>query len=355
MPKGRAASIPRTTTCWRPRPASRASSPSPRATCRRSTGSGSRARGERRRLPHARIVERLDVRVPHAACCCCAAIPKPCSRDLPRRRATQIHYGRRNGVPWGISESAFNAVDPHGDYQYKAFGVPGLGLKRGLAEDLVIAPYATALARLVEPAAAAANFRRLAREGGAGRYGFREALDYTPRKTYDAARATPAGPRRSGVVVRTYFAHHQGMTLVGARQRAARRRDGASASTPILACRRPSCCCRSACRAWPRSAPPRPAEESRAARRRADSRRGASASPHTSTARPVPVERLVRHGRHQRRGRRQHVARPRGDARGGRTRPRIRAPVHLPPRRAQRARHWSATYQPNCREPDGTW
>ncbi len=95
----------------------------------------------------------------------------------------QIHYGRRQRVPWGISESAFNVVDPHGDYQYKAFGVPGLGLKRGLAEDLVIAPYATALAALVDPAAAAANFRRLAREGAAGRFGFDEALDYTPRKS----------------------------------------------------------------------------------------------------------------------------------------------------------------------------
>src|SRR5207249_4463447 len=94
----------------------------------------------------------------------------------------QVLYGRRHRVPWGISESAFHAVDPHGNYQYKAFGVPGLGLKRGLAEDLVIAPYATALAALVDPAAAAANYRRLAREGAAGRFGFLEALDYTPRK-----------------------------------------------------------------------------------------------------------------------------------------------------------------------------
>ena len=124
----------------------------------------------------------------------------------------QIHYGRRQRVPWGISESAFNTMDPHGDYQYKAFGVPGLGLKRGLAEDLVIAPYATALAALIDPAAAAANFRRLAREGAAGRYGFREALDYTPRKSpVPEGHAQPDHARVHDV--RAYFAHHQGMSL----------------------------------------------------------------------------------------------------------------------------------------------
>ena len=80
-------------------------------------------------------------------------------RELVR---AQVRYGRRHGVPWGISESAFNVQDPHGTYQYKAFGVPGAGLKRGLAEDLVVAPYATALAAVVDPTAAAANFRRLA-------------------------------------------------------------------------------------------------------------------------------------------------------------------------------------------------
>ena len=125
----------------------------------------------------------------------------------------QILYGQRQRVPWGISESAYHVMDPHGDYQYKAFGIPGMGLKRGLAEDLVIAPYATALAALVDPTAAAANYRRLAREGAGGRFGFVEALDYTPRKT-----ATPDGepvldPARVHVV-QAYFAHHQGMSLV---------------------------------------------------------------------------------------------------------------------------------------------
>ena len=125
----------------------------------------------------------------------------------------QILYGRRQGVPWGISESAFDVVDPHGDYQYKAFGVPGLGLKRGLAEDLVIAPYATALAAMVDPAAAAANFRRLAREGAAGRFGFDEALDYTPRRTFTADGEAAPDPARVHAV-RAFFAHHQGMSLV---------------------------------------------------------------------------------------------------------------------------------------------
>src|SRR6185503_5713711 len=90
---------------------------------------------------------------------------------------------RRQRKPWGISESAYLVQDTHGTYQYRAFGVPGLGLKRGLAEDLVIAPYASALAAMVDPAAAAANLRRLTRDGAMDRFGFDEALDYTPRKT----------------------------------------------------------------------------------------------------------------------------------------------------------------------------
>src|SRR6185295_16100242 len=95
----------------------------------------------------------------------------------------QIAHGRTQGVPWGISESAFNVMDRHQTYQYKAFGVPELGLKRGLSEDLVIAPYATALAAMVDPAEAASNLRRLAREGAEGAFGFYEALDYTDRKS----------------------------------------------------------------------------------------------------------------------------------------------------------------------------
>ncbi len=82
--------------------------------------------------------------------------------------ARQIEYGRKRGVPWGMSESGYNMIDVHLNYQYRAFGVPGLGLKRGLAEDLVVAPYASALALMVAPEEACLNLQRLAAEG-AGR------------------------------------------------------------------------------------------------------------------------------------------------------------------------------------------
>ncbi len=125
----------------------------------------------------------------------------------------QIRYGRERHVPWGISESAYDLVDRLGNYQYKEFGVPGLGLKRGLADELVVAPYATALAALLAPADAAANLRRLAEAGAEGPYGYYDAIDYTPRKPDDSG---DSAPRRSspGVVVKTHLAHHQGMTLV---------------------------------------------------------------------------------------------------------------------------------------------
>ncbi|HEX6202945.1 MAG TPA: glucoamylase family protein, partial [Thermoanaerobaculia bacterium] len=123
----------------------------------------------------------------------------------------QRRYGAERGVPWGVSESACNVVDRHGTYQYKAFGIPGLGLKRGLGDELVVAPYATALAVTVEPTHAVRNLRRLAAEGLAGEHGFYEAIDYTRRAASDED-GPPAGGR--GTVVRTYMAHHQGMTLV---------------------------------------------------------------------------------------------------------------------------------------------
>ncbi len=117
----------------------------------------------------------------------------------------QIEYGAERGVPWGISESAFNARDTDLNYQYSSFGVPGLGLKRGLSEDLVIAPYATALAAMIDPPAAALNLARLEKIGGKGTYGFYEALDYTPSRV-------PEG--EDVAIVRAYMAHHQGMSLV---------------------------------------------------------------------------------------------------------------------------------------------
>src|SRR5206468_3180487 len=94
----------------------------------------------------------------------------------------QIEYGKTRGVPWGISESAYNTIDAYLNYQYRAFGVPGLGLKRGLAEDLVIAPYACAMALMVAPVEACLNLQRLSLEGREGSYGYYEAIDYTPSR-----------------------------------------------------------------------------------------------------------------------------------------------------------------------------
>ena len=119
--------------------------------------------------------------------------------------ASQIAYGKQRGVAWGMSECGYNAVDAALNYQYRAFGVPGLGLKRGLADDLVIAPYASALALMVAPAAACANLQRLADEGLGGKYGMYEAVDYTPLRL-------PRG--QSSAVVRSFMVHHQGMSLL---------------------------------------------------------------------------------------------------------------------------------------------
>jgi cyclic beta-1,2-glucan synthetase len=116
----------------------------------------------------------------------------------------QRSYAAGLALPWGISESAYNARDIEMTYQYSNFGVPGLGLKRGLSEDRVIAPYATALAAMVDPQAAVRNFAALARLGAQSRYGFYEALDFT------AARLPEGG---TCAIVRSYMAHHQGMTI----------------------------------------------------------------------------------------------------------------------------------------------
>ncbi len=117
----------------------------------------------------------------------------------------QREYGGQRKVAWGISESAYNTLDLGLTYQYHAFGVPGLGLKPGLADELVVAPYASALASLVHPDDASKNLRALAREGLDGPYGFYDSIDYTPAHV---------PPGRRGVVVKAYMAHHQGMSLV---------------------------------------------------------------------------------------------------------------------------------------------
>ncbi|HWC04555.1 MAG TPA: glucoamylase family protein [Methylomirabilota bacterium] len=117
----------------------------------------------------------------------------------------QVSYGAEQHVPWGISESGYNVRDLDLTFQYSNFGVPGLGLERGLGDDLVIAPYATVLAALVDPTAAARNLRALIAVGARGPYGFYEALDYTRSRL----------PEESSVaIVRAYMAHHQGMSLV---------------------------------------------------------------------------------------------------------------------------------------------
>ncbi|OIQ88179.1 N,N'-diacetylchitobiose phosphorylase [mine drainage metagenome] len=117
----------------------------------------------------------------------------------------QIEYGRQRAIPWGISESGYNATDASQVYQYRAFGVPGLGFKRGLGEDLVIAPYASALALTVMPQEACRNLQDLADDGFLGDYGFYEAIDYTPSRV-------PRG--KNHAIVRSFMAHHQGMSLL---------------------------------------------------------------------------------------------------------------------------------------------
>ncbi len=115
----------------------------------------------------------------------------------------QVAYGTERGVPWGVSESAYNLRDRHLTYQYRAFGVPDLALKRGLGHDLVIAPYASALALLVNADLALANLEALEKRGALGEYGFRDALDYTR-----------PDPGQRFAVVGNYMAHHIGMSLV---------------------------------------------------------------------------------------------------------------------------------------------
>ncbi len=128
-------------------------------------------------------------------------LDQTCRRVVKR----QIRYGNLQGVPWGVSESGYNARDLHLTYQYSTFGVPGLGLKRGLAKDLVVAPYATALAAMVEPREALRNFKKLEQLGALGAFGFYESLDFTPTRLRE---------NEKFALVRSYMAHHQGMSLL---------------------------------------------------------------------------------------------------------------------------------------------
>jgi cyclic beta-1,2-glucan synthetase len=124
--------------------------------------------------------------------------------------AVQIAYGRSHSVPWGISESAFANLDLEKTYQYKAFGVPILGLKRGLEEKLVVTPYATLLALQVAPAEAVGNLKRLAALGMLAEFGYFEAMDFSRQAQRDPA---PQHPKR-GVIIEAYMAHHQGMSFL---------------------------------------------------------------------------------------------------------------------------------------------
>ncbi|MEI7633464.1 MAG: glucoamylase family protein [bacterium] len=117
----------------------------------------------------------------------------------------QIEYGRQRGVPWGISESGYNVINARLDYQYRTFGVPGLGLKRGLSKDVVIAPYATMLALMIDAEEACANLQTMVALGDEGPYGMYEAIDYTPSRL-------PRG--QSSALVRSFMAHHQGMSFL---------------------------------------------------------------------------------------------------------------------------------------------
>ncbi len=119
----------------------------------------------------------------------------------------QIEFAETRGTPWGVSESAYNVRDVDYTYQYSNFGVPGLGLKRGLGQDVVVAPYATMLASMIDPPEAVRNLARLQSAGGRGRYGFYEALDYTPQRV-------PTGQKVA--MVRAFMAHHQGMSILAA-------------------------------------------------------------------------------------------------------------------------------------------
>ncbi len=119
----------------------------------------------------------------------------------------QIAYGKKRGIPWGISESAFSAIDSHKTYQYKSFGVPGLGLKRGLESDLVVSPYSSALALAVKLGPAITNLKKMAEKNNLnlmGPYGYYESMDFTRQRSSSGER---------GVIVYTYMAHHQGMIL----------------------------------------------------------------------------------------------------------------------------------------------
>ena len=117
---------------------------------------------------------------------------------------SQIEYAKKLGIPWGISESAFNLRDLYNNYQYKAFGIPWLGLKRGLEDDIVVSPYSTFLSLEDETKEGIHNIKKLEEEGALGKYGFYESIDYTTARIKNNKR----------IIVKTYMAHHQGLIFL---------------------------------------------------------------------------------------------------------------------------------------------
>ena len=192
----------------------------------------------------------------------------PTGSLLERALRLAVHcqraYGDSHRIPWGVSESAYNVRDVEQTYQYSPFGVPALGLKRGLGSDLVVSPYSTGLAAMVDPVAAAANFRALTHWGALGRFGFFEALDFTPDRLAEGERVA---------IVRAYMAHHQGMTIIaianallGGVVRGHFHAEPAARATELLLQEKPprsiddlpqapnSRCAKHGCRCWPASA-----------------------------------------------------------------------------------------------------
>ena len=227
----------------------------------------------------------------------------------------QQAYGEALDIPWGISESAYNARDMEFTYQYSNFGVPGLGLKRGLADNIVIAPYATGLAAMVDPSGALRNYARLAAMDG------RRAAMVSTRRSISPGPACPTTP--GSPIVRCFMAHHQGMTIVAIANtlQEGRMRERFHREPMIQACelllqeRMP----RDVAVAHPR------AEEVKASPGPAGRRgvRGAApAGPGRRRADHAPaVQRALRGDAHGRGGGLQPLARHRGDAAGARTRP----------------------------------
>lgn len=117
----------------------------------------------------------------------------------------QIRYATEKSIPWGISEASYYNFDAQQVYQYQAFGVPSLGYKRSLSNDLVVAPYASMLALPFMPQEVMQNLARLERLKMWGLYGFYESVDFTPERLKTG---------ESHAVIRSYMVHHQGMILL---------------------------------------------------------------------------------------------------------------------------------------------